>query len=214
MSHLRFYFDFISPFAYLAWARLAELEAEAECRFQRVPVLFAGLLNAHGQLGPAEIPAKKRWVFRHVARQAERHGIAIAKPAYHPFNPLLPLRLACLDLPRDQRDALIDRLFRAIWSEGLHVSEPEVMTRLLQELELDPPIAMQQAGSEANKTRLRTQTEQAVSAGVFGVPSFAVDGEIFWGFDDMPNLLDTLQGRDPLGPMDPSAIPEPSATRR
>ena len=94
---LLFYFDFISPYAFLAWTQIRGIAARCEREVEPVPVLFAGLLNAHDQKGPAEIPAKRRYLFKDIARKAHRLGVAsVAPPPAHPFNPLLPLRIASL----------------------------------------------------------------------------------------------------------------------
>jgi 2-hydroxychromene-2-carboxylate isomerase len=214
MHQPHFYFDFISPFAYLAWTRLPAIESECQVHIEPVPVLFAGLLNAHGQLGPAEIPAKARWVYRHVARQANRHGIEINPPVHHPFNPLIALRVVSLPLPGEQRNQLIDALFRAVWVEARHVAEPEVVMAVADSVGLDGMVLVDAANTPKNKELLRRHTEQAIADGIFGVPTVRAGNEVFWGFDDLQNLIEYLKGNDPISGQLWGELPEPSATRR
>ena len=176
MKTVDWYFDFISPFSYLASARLDRLPADIELRAQ--PILFAGLL-AHWQTrGPAEIEPMRRFTFRHIAWLATRDGIPLALPPAHPFNPLKLLRL-CLARGADVAQA--QRLFRFVWAEGRTSDDPDAWQALGAELGIDDIDAA--AGAPEVKARLRENTEAAIARGVFGVPSFVVDNEVFWGYD-------------------------------
>jgi len=195
-----FHFDYISSNAYLAWTQLPELAAKYGARIEPRPVLFAGLLEAHGQLGPAEVPAKSAWMAKDNARKAIRLSVPLNPPAFHPFNPLLALRASSLPLEAEKRIALIDALFRAVWVRGLHVSEPSVVERVANEIGLPGTSIVAQAGSAESKLRLRSQTDEAIAHGVFGVPTMIVGDELFWGFDDFAHLELVLAGADPLDP--------------
>ena len=210
---LRFYFDFISHNAYIAWARIREIARLHERPLEPIPVLFAGFLKAGGQLGPAEIPAKSRWMVRDVARKALDLGIPLAPPASHPFNPLLSLRVATLeaneiyaeareagelDQAESKRHELIDALFRAAWAESRDLSDAGVVAAVASEIGLDGPALVARSQQPAIKQRLRQATEDAISIDVFGVPTMVVDDQLFWGFDDLPTLERFLSGEDPL----------------
>ena len=97
---IRFLFDFISPFSYLAWQWIHEVAETHERPIEYQPVLFAALLNHFGHLGPAEIEPKRRYIFKQVARRAHALRLQLAPPPSHPFNPLLALRIASIDLCR------------------------------------------------------------------------------------------------------------------
>jgi 2-hydroxychromene-2-carboxylate isomerase len=183
MKTLDWYFDFISPYAYLQNARLAEIAPHAAIR--RRPVLFAGLLGHHGHLGPAEIPPKRSWIYRHCAWLAARHGISMSMPTMHPFNPLPLLRLS---IGLGNRADVVDRLFAWVWRDGHVPTDAAAWQALLAELGVDE--AALQAASV--KDALRANGEAAIAAGVFGVPTAIVDGEMFWGFDATDMLLDYL----------------------
>lgn len=197
-QRLYFFFDYISHNAYLAWHAVRPLAARHGLRLTAVPVLFGAMLAHHRQVGPAEVPVKSRWMLWNVLRKARLHDIPIAPPASHPFNPLVPLRVTCAELSDDQRLAVVDRLFRATWAESRPVAEAVTVHALLAELGLPAERLLTEAHEDAVKHRLRQNTDDALALGVFGVPSFLVRGELFWGFDDLEYLDMFLSGRDPL----------------
>jgi 2-hydroxychromene-2-carboxylate isomerase len=216
-SPIRFYLDYISSNAYLAWTQLPALAARLGRDVEPVPVLFAGLLEAHGQLGPAEVIPKARWMWRNNLRKAAVLGVPLSPPAFHPFNPLLALRVSSLDLDGETRARLVTALFAATWARGLHVGEPTVVARVADEAGLDGAALVAAAQGPEVKARLRRQTDDAIAAGVFGVPTMLVGRELFWGFDDLPWAERFLAGEDSL---DPEAAPRwegpvrPAAMRR
>ncbi len=174
---LVWYFDVISPFAALAIPEMEAVCAEHAVTFR--PVLFAGLLKAFGHLGPAEIPAKRTQTYRIAQWIADERGIPYRTPPAHPFNPLALLRLLCV---RDLTVADVVAVFRLIWGEGRDPESAETVAMLAAALGV--PL---DAGSDpAVKDRLRTNTEAAVAAGVYGVPTLAIGDELFWGLDAMP----------------------------
>lgn len=197
---IRFYFDYISSNAYLAWLELPRLAARHDRSIETVPTLFAGLLGAHGQLGPAEIPAKAAWMFRNNLRKAALLGVPLNAPLHHPFNPLLALRVSSAPETEDERARAITALFRAVWVERLHVSEPAVVERLLDGAGLRGAELVGRAQGAEAKQRLRADTDAAIARGVFGVPTLIVGDELFWGYDDFPFLDQHLAGNDPLTP--------------
>jgi 2-hydroxychromene-2-carboxylate isomerase len=206
----------VSPNAYLAWAQLPALAARYEAAIEPVPVLFAGLLEAHGQPGPAEVAPKMRWMFKNTLRKAALLRLPLNPPAFHPFNPLLALRISSLPLDPAARGRLIGALFQGVWVRGLHVSEPPVVAALADEVGLPGAALVLQASETDAKARLRAQTDDAVGRDVFGVPTMELGTELFWGYDDFPQLERALAGNDPLAPAvwdQWSPLPRPSATR-
>jgi len=198
LDPLRFYFDYISHNAYIAWTQVHALAERHGRTVEPVPVLFAGLLNATGQLGPAEIPAKARWMIRDLLRKAAELAVPFEPPASHPFRPLLPLRVSSLPMPDRERRGLVDALFRATWAESVDVSDPEAVARVADSAGLDGAALVSAAANPEAKQRLRRQTDEAIAAGVFGVPTLIVDGELFFGYDDHVWVEKFLRGVDPL----------------
>ena len=190
MKHIEFYLDFISPYAYLAFEKLPEALKGISYRVTHKPVLFAGLLKHHGQLGPAEIASKRDWTYRQVLWLAHTQGIDLQLPASHPFNPLALLRLAVAADPWGAPNRFVcETIFRHVWRGGAEAADParlESLTKLLA-----PARSVQ---DPAVKAQLLAHTDEAVALGLFGVPSFVVDGKLFWGFDALPMLRAYLLG--------------------
>lgn len=179
------YFDFLSPFSYLQLAQFDRLPPDLEVTY--CPVLFAGLLGHWKHKGPAEIPAKRVQTYRWCHWYAARHGVPFRMPPAHPFNPLRPLRLA---IACDAEPGLIRAIFDAIWAEGRDPSDDEewrALTARLGIADADDMIAAPHV-----KDALRRGTEEAAERGVFGIPTFAIGEEIFWGLDSTDLVLDYL----------------------
>lgn len=186
MKRLIFWFDPISPFAYLAFERLPQVLEGLSYVVEYRPVLFAALLQHLGTKGPAEIEPKRAWTFRHVHWVAQHHGIPMDTPLQHPFNPLPLLRLAVACGPNRQ---VVETVFRHVWQGGADAVDPARLADLQAMLApaLDP------AGAEV-KQRLREHTDEAIAKGLFGVPTIEVDGRLFWGLDALEMVADALRG--------------------
>ena len=174
-ARLDWYFDFISPFAYLQWRRLRR--DHPEVALNPKPLLFAAILNHVGQLGPAEIPQKRRHTYRIVLWQARAAGIPLHFPPAHPFNPLPALRL-CLAAP--DRMQAIDAIFAHIWEHGRLADSVEALADVAASLGIDDPAAI---ARDEVKRELLANGEEAMALGVFGVPTLRVRDELFWGTD-------------------------------
>ena len=190
MKHITFYLDFISPYAYLAFEKLPEVLIGQSYSVTYKPILFAALLKQHGQLGPAEIAPKRDWTYRQVLWLAHSHGVELQMPAGHPFNPLALLRLAvACDVQGLPNRYVVETLFRHVWRGGADAAD---LQRLQDVTQLLKPVRA--ASSDEVKAQLKAQTDEAIALDVFGVPTFAVDGRMFWGFDALPMLGAYLQG--------------------
>jgi 2-hydroxychromene-2-carboxylate isomerase len=175
------YFDVISPFAYLALDEIEDLAKSLVITYR--PILFAGLLKHWKHLGPAEIPPKRTHTYRLCVFEAQRRGIQFRFPPAHPFNPLKPLRLlTALDAdPRAVR-IVMDR----IWRDGLDLATDADWNATCTALGLDAAAAASMADDAQAKARLRCNTEEAIAVELFGVPTLQIGGELFWGVDALP----------------------------
>ncbi|MDE0390488.1 MAG: 2-hydroxychromene-2-carboxylate isomerase [Rhodospirillales bacterium] len=179
------YFDFLSPFSYLQLVQFDRLPADVAVTYR--PVLFAGLLGHWEHKGPAEIPAKRIHTYRWCHWYAGRHGIPFRMPPAHPFNPLRLLRLA---IAQGVEPALVRAIFDAVWAEGRDLSRDEEWQALTERLGIAD--AGEAIARPEVKEALKKSTQEAAERGVFGVPTFAIGGEIFWGFDSTDLVLDYL----------------------
>lgn len=190
MKHICFYLDFVSPYAYLAFEELPQALMGLSYSVTYKPLLLAALLKHHGQLGPAEVPAKRDWTYRHVQWLAQTQGRKLDMPAVHPFNPLGLLRLAmATDAKGHPNRYVCETLFKHVWVDGADAADAARLAAVTAQLapRRDP-------SDEALKAQLRTHAQEAIAEGVFGVPSFVVDGKVFWGLDALPMLRAYLEG--------------------
>jgi len=202
LAPLRFCFDYLSPYAYLAWTRMPALAARHGRVVEPVPVLLAGVLNATGNIGPAEVPAKRGYVFKHTFRIAHELGVPFGPPSTHPFVPLLPLRVTAAVDDLEARSRLVSALYAEVWGGGKGAETPEQVTVAIQAAGLDAPALLAAAQRQDIKDRLRRNTEEAIAAGAFGVPTVFADGELFFGVDSLGHLERFLRGEDPLAAVD------------
>jgi 2-hydroxychromene-2-carboxylate isomerase len=193
MKRVTCYFDPISPFAWLATKEIGRIEA-ADCTVEFVPVLFAAMLNAHGQKGPAEIPAKRVHTFRDVMRLAAAKRLRFTGPPGHPFNPLPALRMSTAIADAAARKRFVVAMYAACWERGADVSDLAVLAGLADECGLDGKALVAAATTPEVKQALAGATERAIAAGAFGVPTFEYEGELFWGADRVDSLLWRLEG--------------------
>jgi 2-hydroxychromene-2-carboxylate isomerase len=219
MQHLEFWFDPVSPYAYLAFERLPQALEGLSYHTSYRPVLFAALLKHHQHKGPAEIEAKRAWTYRHVAWLARAQGVELQMPQAHPFNPLplLRLALACCEAGGTPNRRVVEALFHHVWRggrgsagppqassppsggglgaaqpwghSGVAADDPARLQALAQALA--PPRDPQ---GDAVKAELRAATDAAIAAGVFGVPSLRVGGRLFWGLDALPMVAAAMRG--------------------
>jgi 2-hydroxychromene-2-carboxylate isomerase len=194
---IELFFDFISPYAYLASRHARALGARVGHEVEPRPVLLAGILNALGTKGPAEVPARRAYLIKNVLRAAHNAGVAMELPPTHPFNPLPALRVAALDLDAEARWKIIDALFAATWAGGEGIEGVDRVAAVLRRAGLDDQALMARAATPEAKARLRQNTDDAISRGAFGVPTLFVEGEMFFGFDAFADLEAFVRGDDP-----------------
>lgn len=198
MKEIHFYFDFISPYAWLAFQALPKALEGISHRVHYHPVVFGAMLKHHGQLGPAEIPGKRDWTYRQVMWQAKQQGTDLQMPAAHPFNSLALLRLAVAASGINQQGQpnryVVETIFKYVWCEGLEATAPERLATLQAHLFSQPGVSFQDPQSAEVKQLLQQQTQQAIDLGLFGVPSMVADGQVFWGNDALPMLRAYLAG--------------------
>ena len=192
MKHIDFFFDPLSPYAYLAFDALPQaLEGISHVLAYR-PLLLGAVLTHWGQKGPAEIEPKRQWTSRQVHWLAAQQGLRLDTPVQHPFNPLALLRLAVACTPPGQAGPnrrVTQALFQHVWEGGSDANDPARLAALASTL----APARDPAGTDV-KAALRAGTDEAIALGVFGVPTLACDGRLFFGQDALPMLRAALLG--------------------
>ncbi len=191
MKHIDFWFDPVSPYAYLAFERLPEALVGLSYSVAYRPIVFAALLKHWAHKGPAEIEPKRAWTFRQAHWLAHRHGIALATPTRHPFNPIALSRLAwaCAPAPGTPSRYVCETILRHVWTGGADAEAPERLKAL--QAVLAPAL---EPGSDEARLRLRRASDDAVARRLFGVPTLVVDDMPFWGLDALPMLAAYLHG--------------------
>ncbi|KVG68858.1 2-hydroxychromene-2-carboxylate isomerase [Burkholderia ubonensis] len=182
------YFDFVSPFAYLQLEQFERLPPTLA--IEPRPIVLGALLAHWGQKAPAEIAAKRVFTYRHAQYRADRLGIPFRMPPAHPFNPIRPLRLA---IAMGGSLDVIRRIFRHIWRDGHDVASPEGFAALCDAVGY--PEGVSAVDAQDVKDALRAHTDHAIAHGVFGVPTFEWDGELFWGEDATAMFVDCVASR-------------------
>ena len=196
MSDLSLYFDFISPYSHLAIAQL-EAGGLAGADVHYTPVVYGAILTATGLVGPVENAAKRRYTFLDVERRAQQLGLALEGAPAHPFRSIDALRVVCAFSDQPQVVRLVGRLSHACWGDGADLSDGSVLADVVAEVGLNHSDLAQRIADPSIKQQLFDNTQRALDRGVFGVPTFDLDGELFWGHDRMTDLEDRLAGQPP-----------------
>ena len=187
LKKVDWYFDFISPFAYLQFSQFKRFENDLSITIH--PVVFGALLKHWGQLGPAEIVPKRIFTYRFFKWKADRLGIEYTMPPSHPFNPL-PALLSCI--AGNSTYEVTKEIFDIIYKQGEQPDQKEGREKL-ETLLNKYPSEYSELDESALKKILRTNTSRAIENGVFGVPTFVVDQQIFWGGDSSDMMLDFIK---------------------
>ncbi len=198
MKELNFYFDFLSPFSYFAWIKLSELSQEMKFKINYKPVALGPLLN-HWQIkGPGEVTPKREFLLKQCLRFSAANKIPFTTPKTHPFNSLYSLRLALKGVAGDHQDKVIETFWKAGWQTRIDMGEPDELLKALRDNHLPADELFDKSFTKEAKAELKNNIQEAISYGVFGVPSFVIDGELFWGNDAIADLKNFILGIDPL----------------
>ncbi len=194
MKKIEFYFDFLSPYSYLAWTWVRSTPYE----FEFYPVSMATIIASYDTKGPAQIEPKRNYLFKDLLRATKMNNIPFTTPKHLPFNSLYALRLALIGTAGDKQKEIIDAIYRAGWEKGLDIGSDDVLKEILKEKNLYSDNLIEKMESKNARIELKANVERALQRELFGVPSFVVDGEMFWGYDSTKYLEMYLNGTDPL----------------
>ncbi len=192
---VEFFFDVGSPAAYLAWKQLPEVCREAGAAIAYKPMLLGGVFQATGNHSPTTVPAKGRYMMDDLGRFAARYGAAFQQNPHFPINTLMLMRGAAgLQMREPARFVpYVDAVYSAIWADAKNMNDPATVGAVLQAAGFDPGALLAMTGEQAVKDRLKAITREAVERGVFGAPTFFVDGQMHWGQDRLDFVQQALK---------------------
>ena len=178
-----FYFDFISPYSFLAHKEMRKIENKTKIRIRYKPILLGGLHNLHGIKAPAFIPAKARHMIRDCKLIAERNNVKFKFNSYFPIKSLNLMRGVLVAEEDNIKDYYIDNIFNTVWQDGLNMNDETLIQKVLKNLNVNPKTFSLRSNSSSIKDSLRKKTNEAFEKGIFGAPTFYINSKIFWGQD-------------------------------
>mgnify|MGYP001292974811 FL=1 len=184
-----FYFDFISPYSFLAHKEIRKIENKTNIKIRYKPILLGGLHNLHGIKAPAFIPAKAKHMIRDCKLIAERNKIKFRFNSYFPIKSLNLMRGVLVAEEDNIKNYYIDNVFNTIWQDGLNMNDENIIYKILKNLNINPKTFALRSTSSSIKDSLRKKTSDAYEKGIFGAPTFVTNNKIFWGQDRIEFVL-------------------------
>ena len=184
-----FYFDFVSPYSFLAHKKIRKIESKAQIKVRYLPILLGGLHNLHGIKAPAFIPAKARHMIRDCKLIAEKNNTKFKFNSYFPIKSLNLMRGVLVAEEDNFKSYYIDSIFDTIWQDGLNLNDENIFYKVLKNLNVNPKTFMLRSSSSSIKDLLKKRTSEAYEKGVFGAPTFISNNKIFWGQDRIEFVL-------------------------
>ena len=178
-----FYFDFVSPYSFLAHKEIRKIENKASIKVKYKPILLGGLHNLHGIKAPAFIPAKAKHMIRDCKLIALKNRVKFKFNSYFPIKTLNLMRGVFVAAEDGVKDLYIDKIFKAIWVDGINLNDEGVVEKVLKNIDINPKTFLLRAQSQNIKEQLRVKTNEAFKKGIFGAPTFVVKEKLFWGQD-------------------------------
>ena len=189
IKSFEFYFDFISPYSFLAHKEIKKIEKKFSIKVQYKPILLGGLHNLHGIKAPAFIPAKARHMVRDCKLIAEKNKVKFKFNSYFPIRSLNLMRGVLVAEEDNFKSYYVDTIFNSIWQDGLNMNDDNVVQKVLKNLNVNPKTFFLRSASASIKDSLRKRTSDAYDKGIFGAPSFVSNNKVFWGQDRIEFVL-------------------------
>ena len=184
-----FYFDFASPYTFLAHKEIRKIEKQHSINIKYMPVLLGGLLKSAGIKPNVDIPIKAKYMIKDCKLWAEKYNIMFKFNNYFPIITLNLMRCVLVAEKKFFAHDFIDDIFDAIWKNALNLNDNTVVEKLLRNLDINPRTFLLEAVDQKIKDDLKKKTEEASKKGIFGLPSFIVNNKIFWGQDRLEFVL-------------------------
>ena len=178
-----FYFDFVSPYSFLAHKEIINIEKKNSIKIKYKPILLGGLHNLHGIKAPAFIPAKAKHMIRDCKLIAEKNKIKFKFNTYFPIRSLNLMRGVLVAEEDNYKSHYINSIFDAIWQDGFNMNDENIIQKILKNLNINPKTFILRSSSSSIKDSLKKKTSDAYEKGIFGAPTFVSNNKIFWGQD-------------------------------
>ena len=189
IKSFEFYFDFASPYTFLAHKEIRKIEKENSIKVRYMPILLGGLLKSAGIKANADIPIKAKYMIKDCKLWAEKYNIIFKFNDYFPIITLNLMRCVLVAEKKFFSNNFIDNVFDAIWKNDLNLNDNTVVEKLLKDLDINPRTFLLEAVDQKIKDDLKKKTEEASQKGIFGLTSFIVNNKIFWGQDRLEFVL-------------------------
>lgn len=190
---LEFFFDVVSPTAYLAWTQFPGVIERTGAELVYRPFFLGGVMAATGNRPPATVEAKGRWMNADLTRYAKRYGATFVRNPTFPMNTLAIMRAAITWKDRPDFESFLSTIFKAIWADQKAVADEAVLTQVLADAGFNTDEFWAAAKDPANKEALKANTDEAVARGVFGAPTFFVGDEMHFGQDRLEFVEEALK---------------------
>ena len=184
-----FYFDFASPYTFLAHKGIRKIEKENSIKVKYMPVLLGALLKLTGVKANIDVPIKGKYMIKDCKLWAEKYNIEFKFNNYFPIITLNLMRCALVAENKGFSQIFINKVFDAIWKDGLNLNDNSILEKLLKNIDINPKNFLIEAIDLKIKNELKKRTDEAYKKGVFGTPSFIVNNKIFWGQDRLQFAL-------------------------
>ena len=189
IKSFEFYFDFASPYSFLAHKQIRKIEKDNSIKIKYMPILLGGLFNLSGIKANADIPIKAKYMIKDCKLWAEKNNISFKFNNYFPIKTLTLMRCVLVAQKKDFTQMFINKIFDAIWKDGINLNDNLIVEKLLKNLDLNPKIFLVEANEAKIKEELKSKTNDAHKKGIFGVPSFIVNKKLFWGQDRLEFVI-------------------------
>ena len=183
IKSFEFYFDFGSPYTFLAHKEIRKIEKENSIKIKYMPILLGDLLKSVGVKPNADIPIKAKYMIKDCKLWADKKNIVLKFNNYFPIVTLNLLRCVLVAEKKGFAQNFINKVFDAIWEDGLNLNDNIIVEKLLKNIGINPKTFVMESVDNKIKDELKKRTDEAYKKGIFGSPSFIVNNKIFWGQD-------------------------------
>ena len=188
-----FYFDFSSPYAYIGYKEIKKLEKKNSFKIKFMPIFLGGLHNAAGITPAAFIKLKSKYMIEDTKLVSKKKNISFHFNSYFPIKTVNFMRGVLIAEKDNSEKNFIEKIFNAIWMDGLNMNDPIVINKVLKNIDLNPEIFLKKVSDQKIKDKLRKLTDDALKKKIFGVPAFVVNKKMFWGQDRLSYAIDEIK---------------------